>query len=253
MDYLITIVSSVQFFVLSQLTNVSTREQRTIDLFFTNKPYLYKPPVLLAPIAKSDHAVLLFQPVKKYVAVKTVMHKMVPDFSPSNKMAFHQLMIEYDFMQLTKENISNDELVEVLLSTIKSMFELCFPLRLFLFKLKSNDAPWMNAAIKIVMKKRDNAYRNKNKVMFQHYRKKVKSMIRGAKCNYASKIENLANHRDWVKLKQYGGFMSKQVMSSVESEELSEYFQSTFESSTFDVTSIDCSDLPDGSVTIVSC
>ena len=103
-------------------------------------------------------------------------------------MTFHQLMIEYDFMQFTKENISNDEMVEVLLSTLKLMYEFSFSLRRI--KLKSNDAPWMTTAIKIVMKKRDNAYRNKNKVMFQHYRKKVKSMIKGAKMH--QKIKNLA-------------------------------------------------------------
>jgi len=184
-------------FCLENVVTFPTRGNRTLDCCFTSKTANYTC-VQLAPAGKSDHCI--FKCISnKPTSSCNVQTTSIPDFSPLNRLLFHQMMLDLQFEipDVISDVLSLNLYFDTLLATICSLFDYCFPRRTI--KLY-NSLPWINNTIRHLIRKRDVAFRRKNYTLFKHYRSKVKSSIAVAKRNYCSTIKTLSSKNSWKRI-----------------------------------------------------
>jgi len=193
-------------FKLKNVVNFNTRGNAILDCCFTNNPQLYKTEKL-APLGKSDHC--LFKCTLQKKKQKHIKYKTVPDYSPSNREKF--------FFEMENSNFYFDDLIQnssdleycfdLFISKLDSLHSHCFPLRKV--KILDNNLPWITDSIRHCIRKRDNAYRKGNILLFKHYRAKVKDMISTSKKNFISDVSKLSSKEDWSKIKNASLFSNK--------------------------------------------
>ena len=182
----------------------------------------------LAPIGSSDHCCVLWKSkqIIKYKRPKRV-HKWIHDYSPANRDNFHRAMNCLDFNGMHKNCHPVNDLSELLLGTLLSVHDTCFPLTKVCFT--SDDKPWINSSIRLVVKKRERAHKRGCFVKFQHYRKKVKQMIRTAKAKWSMSLGDLSKKKTWASIKLCGGVNKvPEVADDFDVCELNDYFSSVF-------------------------
>ena len=201
----------------------------------------------LAPVATSYHASLSWK------AIIPTRHKTplvsVYDYSPRNKNLFTSLMRKTDFMSIDT-GIPLDELTELFLATIKSIHDFCFQLK-DIYPKRTSDLPWITPAIKIVMKLRNNAYRNKSIPKFKHYRNKVKSMLLKSKVNYGNRVASLSTKANWKIIKELAGIKQSPPLSKFTADELNNFFASVFVKDSMEM-KFDLENLPSSPITVSS-
>jgi len=186
-------------FNLKNTVTFNTRNENSIDCCFVSKQSLYHCKQL-SPVGMSDHC--LFKCINYKENRKPPSFAYIPDFNPSNRALFHQLMndISLDCQDPITDSISLNLAFDTLLSKITSLFDYCFPKK----KIKSNNnLPWVNNSIRHMIRKRDRAYQRGNITMFKHYRAKVKQSINHAKKRYCLSIQSLSNKSEWKKINSF--------------------------------------------------
>ena len=182
---------------LKNCVDFPTRGTSIIDGCFTNTKTTITT-TKLSPIGSSDHCTIKIVPSLKFKK-QNVSFKFVPDYSPSNKNKFNDLMLQTNFniCQEIHNGVDLNLEYDIFIGKLESIYKISFPMKKI--KVQKNDLPWINNSIKICMKKRDNFYKRSNIPLFKHYRNKVKLMIKEAKSRYIKNIEKLSKKTMCVK------------------------------------------------------
>ena len=91
---------------------------------------------------------------------------------------------------------SIDEKIEILYNSLKNAVRLIPRTNV---KMKENDTPWMNTTIKLLINKRQKAYKGSNIHLYNHYKQRVKDAITLSKKVWADSL-TLKNKNPWKTL-----------------------------------------------------
>ena len=142
---------------LRRIVSMNTRKNRILDQILTNVPCApNSTPNVLAPFGRSDHAVVFWTPHP--VAPPTVIKKRIRNFSKNNRLSFQKTisLVNWEFLKLFDDV---DYSFSVLHDVLRFIFDLCFPF--VTVRFRSNDPPWMNGELKIILDQRDRAFGKK--------------------------------------------------------------------------------------------
>jgi hypothetical protein len=234
-------------FGLERKVFMSTRGNRTLDHIFSNIRSDCQPKVF-PPLGRSDHSVVMWDPNKARKPVTT--KKRIRNLSKANKRKFEITMCLVNWNLI--KNFGDTQLaMNVFHSVLCFIYDACFPW--ITVRFRSNDPPWMNASLKILMDKRDNAFCKNHRSKYCRLRANVITYIRVLKRNYLLEIESASNTRDsWKRLKTISRHNKANVLSSgISAAMLNEHFSSVFQSSDpLSLSSYDIDSLPDVSLEV---
>ena len=110
---------------LDQLVTKFTRGLKTLDVFLTNRPYIWKVPTVFASLVRSDHLAVMVAP--QTLAKAERKHVFFRDVREHRKIEMEKRLKEYNW---TSVNNTRDvsEAVSILTDAIGGMFNDCFPL-----------------------------------------------------------------------------------------------------------------------------
>ena len=146
---------------LKQAVKNPTRGTNILDLIFTNCGDFFKPPEILAPIASSDHATIVWKPA----AVR----------------AFREFVTNCDWSFILSTNDVNDK-VNAFLEFTQVSIDFFFPIKTF--KLHEDDKPFITGRLKKLMAKRNKARKSGNFELFKRLRNQIVAEVRSAKKNF---------------------------------------------------------------------
>ena len=122
----------------------------------------------MSPFGLSDHAVVIWNPHN--TSPPSVTKKRIRDFSYVNRQTFYEAVSLVDWDSL--KNCHDVQLGFYMFQNVmRFLFDSCFPFRTV--RVRSNDPPWMNGALKILLDKRDRAYGRRNMNAYLSLRYKV--------------------------------------------------------------------------------
>jgi len=207
-------------FGLINIINFTTRANKTLDYFLTNMSYTA---TKQSPIGKSDHCCIEIKPlIKKHSNVVRVIKK--PDFSPKNQILFNDIMSHFNNL-IFSNNVDNDW--NYFIQIVKQVFDLCFPLRTI--RIYDNPkCPWINDNIRMIIRKRDIAYRKNLKSSYKHWKNKVKVELKKSKETYFKNINKLQTKGQWCKVKDYLNLTSYKQNTQFSDDDLNNYFSSVY-------------------------
>ncbi|TWW68197.1 putative RNA-directed DNA polymerase from transposon BS [Takifugu flavidus] len=165
---------------LHQVIDCPTRNNRTIDLLYTNVKEAYRV-IALPPLGKSDHNLVYVQPqytplVQRQAASTRSLRRWTPAAEEALKDCFN--ITDWDTVQ-------------------------CYP----------NNKPWVTQEVKDVLNKKKKAFRNKDREEMKEAQREVKRCLKEAKNIYRKKVEKkLAdnNMRDvWEGVRTITGHKAK--------------------------------------------
>jgi len=214
-----------EIFQLSNIVDFPTRGNASLDCCFTTNFSQYTC-VKLAPLGKSDHCLFKCVP-KDNKKSKNYTYKYIPDFKPSNRIKFTNIITQCDFISNINidDEIELNEQYDTFIQKIISIYDHCFPKRKV--KVPRHSLPWVNDGIRHCISKRNYFYRTGNRAKFSHYRIKVKHLLHKARVDYVSKIETLSDKNSWDRVKVLGNLkVNKQEPSSVSINDLLKQFTS---------------------------
>jgi hypothetical protein len=223
-----------EMFGLKNLVNFCTRGSSQLDCIFSTLYSQYSSPIKAAPIGKSDHCTIICRGLpSKVKRLQTTTKKMVHDYSPANRQLFHYLMINTKFS--SNDCSTLDEKCEYLMVTILSIHDSCFHLK-NVKNYQSTSCPWLTNNIRLLMSKRDMAYRRGHIIIFKHLRNKVKSAINNAKTRYFATLKKLQTKDDWKKAKECLQFSKINTSSNnLTAEDLQCFFSSVYSDKPFSI------------------
>jgi len=208
-------------FNLFDIVPFSTRKNKKLDYFLTNIPLLQA--TKGAPIGKSDHCTIIIKqsnnkPQKQIKVIKK------PDFSPGNLRTFSTLI---KFLDSSFQSGDVDQNWNTFVQQFKEIFDFCFPLRTI--RVYNNPkCPWITDNIRMLIGKRDNAYKRNNKSMYKHWKLKVRENLLKAKENYFRNIDKLQTRGQWKTVKDYLYLNKTNRVTISTDEELNNYFASVY-------------------------
>ncbi|XP_041471219.1 uncharacterized protein LOC121420623 [Lytechinus variegatus] len=175
---------------LSQMVKQPTRNDRILDMIFTDHPEHYSEPVIKAPIATSDHATVLMIGSSQ-LSSSNVIKSFGRPLRDSNIRSFGRWIINYNFDWLQSIDTA-DEMVDAfqdVLTQAEAYYE-HFPI--VISRRKSSDKPWITHRIKDLISKRQRAYDSGNGEMFR----KVRNLVQRdrSKCKelfYVRRVQDL--------------------------------------------------------------
>ena len=185
---------------LKQVVKVPTRKDATLDLILTNVDnMLFKDPISLPGIGKSDHFCVAYIPkdyVKPEITKKTII---IRKFKDSAKREFGLWLSTFDWSLLFEIQCVNKK-VEYFFTITWLMIDKYFPTQKI--TISSSDREWMTIKIKDLIRQRQKAHKANNFELRDILRKKVRQEIREAKKNYNKKNAHLfhaSNPREWYR------------------------------------------------------
>lgn len=236
-------------FKLKNVVSFPTRGTKTLDCIFTNHSNKYFCEKQ-APIAKSDHCVVICKPYNNQPHKKGYTKKVIPDISPNNKALFEKIMSTTSFD--TPEFINNGQDLNYYSSDIVqklvSIFCYCFPLKTV--KIPLSNKPWITHNIRLLIRKRNFAYKRGQSSIFRHLKIKVRDSISKAKADFLHNGKIPLSKKDWHNTKIAANLDSKQSDDcSFSPDDFITYFTSIFDCDPMNFnTSI--VDLPENSILV---
>lgn len=183
---------------MTQVIDFNTRGNKILDKIFTNLDQLYNTPKSFAPLGKSDHSVIMYcpttQPNYKHPITKTILRR---SGDANGKAFFVNEMKQINWKPLYDLNYCNDKF-HFFMSSIQNLLDYYLPY--VEVKVNSTDKPWINSNYKDLIIKRQIAWVNNNKKLYNIYRNKVN---RATKClrkkYFKSQVQNLreTNASQW--------------------------------------------------------
>lgn len=172
-------------FCLENVVHEPTRKDVTLDLILvpTSLTSSYVKPSFYPPLASSDHAVIYLKPVNGIPANNE--YKKIVDFRDSHLSNIYLYLGSLDFGKIFS-NLSLDDMCVKFYSILHDCLD---SLPYDMIKIKSNDKPWMNAVVKVLINKRYRAYRTRNWSLYYHYRSKVTAAIAKAKLDWGARMK----------------------------------------------------------------
>ena len=217
---------------LSQIVTKATRGNNLLDKIFTNCKNWYSTPIILPPVGKSDHNVILVRPncVKmERVTKKSVFKRHISSDALAN-IAIELSRVKWHDMYSMDDCCLQ---ADFFYSNLNSILEKFAPLEEHM--IRDNDRPWVSVYFKQLIKQRDLAYRVHNMVLYKKLRNRVNRIRKSLqKQFYLVKVECLKSDNPskwWKNIKAICKFNSKQ--------------NNTFEDVTFNNIPTANHDLPD--------
>lgn len=201
-------------FKLKQLVRVPTRGDSTLDLIITNMPQLYNKNQVqtFPPFGLSDHNVVLLPPTSRPPRDKSSRRTITRrDTRPSRKLELGRYLSSIDWSVLDNNTNCNDKL-RLFTDLLKTGFDAIMPFKSF--RLHVNDAPWVTAEFKNLIKQRQAAFAQGDQEQFRHLRNVVNRERKLCRSRYySSKVADLKNVKPgkwWGEVKKIAG-MTKSV------------------------------------------
>lgn len=142
------------------------------------------------PLANSDHNIVVLKHHLFTDKVKSSTERFTTlyDFRDSNLNGFYEYLINREWEFIYNNNYSiNDKVIyfnDIMNNATKSIPSV-------IIKLTGREKCWFSPLIKHLINLRWAAFRNKNFIMYNHYKNKVKSEISKAKANWASNCQSV--------------------------------------------------------------
>lgn len=214
-------------FGLHGIVLAKTRGNRTLDQIFTNITSQSEPKVS-APFGRSDHAVVMWRPCETSKSITT--KKKVRDFSKVNKCNFESAMSLVNW-SIIESYYDIDFAISVFYNVLSFLYDACFPW--ITVRFRSNDPPWMNATLKVLMYRRDRAFYKNHRLKYIRLRTQVINYNRVLKRNYLLELESACNNSDaWKRYKTVARVKQSDVWpADVSVSGLNDYFSSVFQES----------------------
>ena len=192
---------------LKQIVKSNTRGNKILDKIFTNLDQFYNEPKILPPLGRSDHSVITCYPniQSSYIKPhnKTVSYRS-NDFT-SKVFLVHELK-EYNWTTLYELNTCEDKF-NMFMSVITDLLDKHLPYKEFI--KNTSDKPWVTNDYKSLIIKRQVAWKNKNKHLYNTYRNKVNRATKTIRNKfYKSQVSDLRNTNSsmwWKKTKNVVG------------------------------------------------
>ena len=131
-----------------------TRGLKTLDVFLTNRPYIWKVPTVFTSLVRSDHLAVMVAP--QTVAKAERKHVFFRDVREHRKIEMEKRLKEYNWTSVNNTRDAS-EAVSILTDAIGGMYDDCFPL--IKVKVSSRDPPYMTPLVKHLCKMRNRQIR----------------------------------------------------------------------------------------------
>ena len=201
---------------LNQIVTKATRGNNILDKIFTNCKKWYSTPIILPPVGKSDHNVILVRPSSannERIAVRSVFTRHM-DFYACTDIAAELSRIKWqDMYHMEDCRLQAD----FFYSNLNRVLDSFAPIEEH--KIKDNDRPWVTAYFKKLINKRDVAYRMHDMVLYKKLRNRVNRIRKSLQKQYfldkvqCLKTDNPSNW--WKNIKTICKF-NKKVQSTFE-------------------------------------
>ena len=147
-------------FDLKQIVTFPTRGDRTLDLVLTNLKEYNKDPIQRPPHGLSDHMSVEVQPKDRSQLSDSRLTIKTRDLKPSNRLAMRTYLQEVDAHTLVGNAHGCTEKVTTFQSIIQHGLDSVLPLRSK--TIHSRDPPWVNSALKDLIRRRQRALAENN-------------------------------------------------------------------------------------------
>ena len=190
--------SLVTSFPLKQVVKSATRKEAILDKIFTNIAECYNKPVILPPIGKSDHSVVMLAPSSEYKPNRGLDQLViVRSKDRNNKAMFAHALESFDWSPMLYMQDCTDMLL-FFNNSIHGLLDQFLPT--YTVKRHSTDKPWINDTFRRLIRVRQYAFRQGNLEKYKSCRNKVQrcaKLLR--KKYYESKVADLrrADPRNW--------------------------------------------------------
>ena len=142
---------------VKQAVKNPTRGTNILDLIFTNCGDFFKPPEILAPIASSDHATIVWKSTLQEQKKNATKKMRVRPLRPAAVRAFREFVTNCDWSFILSTNDINDK-VNAFLEFTQVSIDFFFPIKTF--KLHEDDKPFITGRLKKLMAKRNKAHKS---------------------------------------------------------------------------------------------
>ena len=167
---------------VEQLVKQPTRENRILDMIFTDCGDFYKKPLITAPIGSSDHSTVLMIP-RTSCPISTTRCSYRP-MRDSCVRSFGRWITSYDFRYLDGME-SPDDMVQSIQSVLGQAYRQHFPL--VVRRRSPNDKPWITDRLKSLIRKRQRAFELADRTTFMKLRNQIQRKIKQRKSVFYQK------------------------------------------------------------------
>ena len=185
----------------------NTRGNKVLDKIYTNLSQYYGEPNLLPPLGRSDHNVITCYPNVQATynppSTKT-MYCRSNDFT--GKVFLVDELKRFDWSMLYDMNTCGEK-YDMFMTVIKDTLDTYLPFKEV--KVSTSDKPWVNNEYKSLIVKRQIAWKNKNKPLYNIYRNKVNRATKVIRKKYyknqVSDLRDINASQWWRKTKSMVG------------------------------------------------
>ena len=210
-------------FWLKQLVKVPTRNDAILDLVLTNLHDHYCSPESLPPFGLSDHNTLIVHPLNKTHTSNKKIIRMKRDHRLSRRAEFGGYLCSIDWSSINSDQNSCEEMWKFLYDVIFAGLDLLIPIKEI--NVSTTDAPWMNDRLKLLIKKRQQAFVTcgSKSIIFKQYRNLVNRERKSCRAKYYKRnIDRLKEYSPkhwWNEVKRISNFSNKQDLISLKNVE----------------------------------
>ena len=199
--------ASAKCYQLEPIIKFPTRGKNILDQIYTNLKKYYKPPTSGPAFGLSDHLSITALPNTRQ---KTQAHSKIiktRDKRPSRVRSLGRFLLEVPWDTVLSQNESCDDKLAAITRIINYGLDTIMPVRSV--KVHQTDRPWVNANLKRLIKKRQQALSSGDMLLFKMLRNKVNRERK--KCRaiyYNNKVRDLKDTRPrnwWREVKQLCG------------------------------------------------
>ena len=203
---------------LEPIIKIPTRGKNTLDQIYTNLKEYYKPPISGPAFGLSDHLSITVLPKIRQKSQAKSKIIQTRDKRPSRVASLGRYLLEIPWDAVLSENESCDDKLAAATQIINYDLDAIMPVRSV--KVHQTDRPWLNADLKRLIQKRQQAFSSGDTFLFRLLRNKVnRERKRCRAIYYNNKVHDLKNTRPrdwWREVKQLcgnGGSARKDIRS----------------------------------------
>lgn len=178
---------------LCQLVKDPTRNGNILDVVITNQKHLFRSPVCIAPLGRSDHKGVFVQNVTRKPVSTTKVS--VRSCTPSTFAQCRDLLRSVDWATAISNAENLDLLVEDFQFFLLSCYESFFPSKTV--RMRSTDPPWLTPSLKALSDSRDKALSRGNVPKFLQLREKFLDEASKSKLKFYSRLSSASTGDTW--------------------------------------------------------
>ena len=197
---------------LENLVHEPTRNSALLDYVLVSKTISsYFSVSVGPPIANSDHNSISALPVV-VANGRNVIQRPVYDLRESNVSRFLAVLANTDWTSFYVSRADVDTKCKLLHDFLSDVVQQCIPVRMV--TMNEKDKPWMTPLVKHAIQMRWDAYRRRNFSLYNHWKVKVKELVKKAKQKWSLKAKNSPKDL-WSTVKSEIGTKNKNFLYSL--------------------------------------